>query len=55
MKTIAILIIINNRNGKLEHLSIVIITSVFKEESSIFASTSSTEVADTGLLCHWMT
>ena len=50
MKTIAnIIITFNNKNVKSEHLSAVIITSVFKEESSVSAWTSSTEVVDTGL------
>ena len=49
MKTIANIIIINNQNIKSEHLSAVIITSVFKEESSVSAWMSSTEVANTGL------
>ena len=45
MKTIANTIIINSQNVKSEHLLTVIITSVFKEESSVSAWTSSTEVA----------
>ena len=49
MKTIANIIIINSQNVKSEHLSAVIITSVFKEESSVFACTSSTKVTYTGL------
>ena len=49
MKTIANIIIINNQNVKSEHLSAVIITSVFKEESSAFTWTSFTEVVNTGL------
>ena len=49
MKTIANIIIINSQNVKSEHLSTVIITSVFKEESSVFAWTSSTEVTNTEL------
>ena len=47
MKTIANTIIINSQNVKSEHLLAVIITSVFKEESSVSAWTSSTEVANT--------
>ena len=43
------IIIINNQNVKSEHLLAVIITSVFKEENRVFAWTSSTEVANTGL------
>ena len=49
MKTIANIIIINSQNVKSEHLLAVIITSVFKEENSVSAWTSSTEVANTGL------
>ena len=49
MKTIANTIIINSQNVKSQHLLAVIITSVFKEESSVSAWTSSTEVASTGL------
>ena len=49
MKTIANIIIINSQNVKSEHLLAVIITSVFKEERSVSAWTSSTEVANTGL------
>ena len=49
MKIIANIIIINSQNVKLEHLSAVIITSVFKEKSSVSTWTSSTEVANTGL------
>ena len=49
MKTIANIIIINSQNVKSEHLLAVIITSVFKEESSVSAWTSSIEVANTGL------
>ena len=37
MKTIASVILINSQNVKLEHLLAVIITSVFKEESSVSA------------------
>ena len=47
MKTIANIIIINSQNVKSEHLLAVIITSVFKEESSVSAWMSSTEVANT--------
>ena len=49
MKTIANIIIINNRNIESEHLLAVIITSAFKEESSVSTWTSSTEIAKTGL------
>ena len=51
MKTIANRIIINSQTVKSEHLLAwaVIITSVFIEENSVFAWTSSTEVANTGL------
>ena len=49
MKTIANIIIINSQNVKSEHLSAVIIISVFKEESSVSAWMSSTKVANTGL------
>ena len=49
MKTIANIIIINTQNVKSEHLSAVIITSIFKEESSVSAQMSSTEVTNTGL------
>ena len=49
MKTIANIIIINSQYVKSEHLLAVIITSVFKEESSVFAWTSSTGVTNTGL------
>ena len=49
MKTIANIIIINTQNVKSEHLSAVIITSAFKEESSVSAWMSSTEVTNTGL------
>ena len=64
MKTIAKRIIINSQNVESEHLSGVIITSVFKVESSVSAWMSSTEVANTGLpklplddlksLRHWL-
>ena len=66
MKTIANIIIINSQNVKSEHLLAVIITSVFKEESSesVSALTSSTEVVNSGLpklpldylksLRHWL-
>ena len=50
MKTVANIIIINSQNVKTEHLLAVILTSVFKEESSVSTRTSSTEVAKTGLL-----
>ena len=49
MKTVANIIIIKSLNVKSGHLLEVIITSVFKEESFVFAWTSSTEVANTGL------
>ena len=49
MKTVANLIIINNQNVQLEHLLVVVIISLFKEESSVSAWTSSTEVTNTGL------
>ena len=49
MKTIANIIIINSHNVKLEHLLAVIITSVFKEENSVSAWMSSTEVTNTEL------
>ena len=49
MKTIANTIIINSQIVKTEHLSAVIITSVFKEKSSFSAWISFTEVANTGL------
>ena len=49
MKTIANIIIINSENIKSEHLLAVIITSVFKEESTVSTWTSSTEVTNTGL------
>ena len=49
MKTIANIIIINSQNVKSEHLLAVIVTSVFKEENSVSAWSSSTEVANTGL------
>ena len=49
MKTIANIIISNSQNVESEHLLAVIITSVFKEESSVSTWTSFTEVANTGL------
>ena len=49
MKTIASTIIIYSPNVKSEHLLAVIITSVFKKESSVSAWMSSTEVANTGV------
>ena len=49
MKTIANIIIINSQNVKSEHLLAVIITSVIKEENSVSAWMSSTEVTNTGL------
>ena len=42
-------LVINSQNVKLEHLLAVIVTLVLKEEISVSASTSSTEVANTGL------
>ena len=55
---------INSQNVESENLLAVIITSVFKEESSVSAWTHSTEVANTGLsklplddlksLRHWL-
>ena len=50
MKTTANIIIINSQNVKSEHLSAIIITSVFKKESSVSTWMSSTEVTNTGLL-----
>ena len=50
MKIIAKIIIINSQNVKSEYLSAVIITPLFIEESFVFSWTSSTEVANTGLL-----
>ena len=50
MKTIANIIIINSQNVKSEHLLAIIITSIFKHESSVSTWMSSTEVANTGLL-----
>ena len=49
MKTVANLIIINNQNVESEHLLVVIIISLLKDESSVSAWTSSTEVTNTGL------
>ena len=49
MKTIANVIIINSQNVKSEHLLVAIITSVFKEESSVSICTRSTEISNTGL------
>ena len=52
MKTITNIIIINSQNVKSEHLLAVIITSaVSKEENSISAWMSSTEVASPTLDC----
>ena len=48
MKIIANINILNSQNVKLEHLFAVIISSVFKEESSVSTWTSSTKVANTG-------
>ena len=42
------IIIINSQNVESEHLLAVIITSIFKEESSVSAWTNSTEVDNTG-------
>ena len=50
MKTITNIIIGNSQNIKSKHLSAVIITSVFKEESFVSTWMSSTEVANTRLL-----
>ena len=47
MKTIANIIIINSQNVISEHLLAVIITSVFKEENSVSAWMSSTEITNT--------
>ena len=47
--TIENIIIINSQNVESEHLLAVIITSVFKEESSVSTWTNSIEVANTGL------
>ena len=57
-------IIINSQNVEFEHLLAVIITSVFKEESSFSAWMSYIEVVNTGLpklpldnlksLTHWL-
>ena len=49
MKTIANITIINSQNVKSEHLLAVIITSIFKEENSVSAWTSSAEATNTGL------
>ena len=64
MKAIANIIIISSQNVRTEHLSEVIITPVFKEESFVSAWTSSTKIANTGLpklplddlksLRHWL-
>ena len=40
------MVIINSQTVKSEHVSAVIIISVFKEESFVSACTSSTEVAN---------
>ena len=50
MKTIGNVIIINSHNVKPEHMLAVIITSVFKEQSSVSTWTNSTEIDNTGLL-----
>ena len=44
MKTVAKIIIINSRNVKSDYLSAIIMTSVFKKESSVSAWMSSIEV-----------
>ena len=49
MKIIATIIINNSQDVKSEHLLTVIITSVFKEESSVSTWMSSTEATNTGL------
>ena len=49
MKIIANIIIINSQNVEYEHLLAVIITSVFKEESSISTWMNYTEITNTGL------
>ena len=49
MKTITNIIIINSHNVESEHLLAVIITSVFKKESSVSAWKSSSDVTNTGL------
>ena len=54
MKTITN--IINSQNVESEHLLAVTIASVFKEESSVSAWISSTEVTTLDCQnCHWMT
>ena len=59
MKTIAnmSIIIINGQNVKSEHLLAVIITSVFKEESSLSPPGQVTQKSPTldCQNCHWMT
>ena len=49
MKTTANIIIVSSQYILSEHLPAVIITSVLKEESSVSAWASSTEVTNTGL------
>ena len=49
MKILANIISINSHNFKSEHLLAVIMTLVFKEESSVSTWMSSTEVTNTGL------
>ena len=49
MRAIANIIIISNQTVKSEHLSVIMITSVFKEEISVSTWTSSTEVSNTRL------
>ena len=49
MKTMENIIITNSHNVKSEHLSAVIITLVFKEESPVSTWMSFTEATNTGL------
>ena len=49
MKMIGNMIIVDSQNVKSEHLSAIIIISVFKEESSVSSWMSFTEVTNTGL------
>ena len=49
LKAIVNIIMINSQNVKSVQMSAVIITSVFREENSISAWMSSTEVTNTGL------
>ena len=46
---LSFIILIKSQNVESEHLLAIIITSVFKEEGSVSAWTSSKEVANTGL------